>query len=238
MIGEDAFGDIQNLDVKIYLSQELIDYIACLTNICDETTEYNFVYDPDVKRIPEAFFADVSMSKIVIPDSVEEIGEDAFVGCDYMTELVLGKSLKKLSSTAVPDGADGLEIKIRLNQKLIENMGSFCEIFPDTVSYADISFDSDVTRIPFCFFQYTDIRRMTIPDTVKSIEDEAFLGCSQLKEITIGNGVSYFGLDVFQDCTALRSIYLAKDCPLTVERVSDRLPAGCRVIRLSFICGN
>ena len=232
-IGEDAFRGIDNLEVKLYLSQELMDYIACLTNVFDETADFELYYDRDVKCIPDSFFADAPLSTFVIPDTVEEIGEDAFVGCEYMTELVLGKGLKKIASSAVD--TDGVEIKINFSQELIENMETFFSVFPETSSLMEASFDETVTRIPFGFFEGTDMKEIRIPNTVKSIEDEAFKDCKYLKQITLGDKVSYLGIDVFQNCPSLRTVYLSSKCPLSMDAIAKMVPSNCRVARIDYI---
>lgn len=46
----------------------------------------------------------------------------------------------------------------------------------------------------------------TIPDSVKSIGDCAFFGCSGLKSVTIPDSVTSIGEDAFYGCTSLTSI--------------------------------
>ncbi|MBO5896120.1 MAG: leucine-rich repeat protein, partial [Clostridia bacterium] len=46
----------------------------------------------------------------------------------------------------------------------------------------------------------------TIPDSVTSIDDYAFYGCSSLTTITIPDRVTYIGVSAFKDCTSLNKI--------------------------------
>lgn len=53
------------------------------------------------------------------------------------------------------------------------------------------------------------ISSVTIPDTVKIINDSAFNGCTMLESVTMGNGVKELGAYAFGDCTKLSSVKLS-----------------------------
>ncbi len=47
---------------------------------------------------------------------------------------------------------------------------------------------------------------VTIPDSVTSIGEYAFAGCTGLTSVTIGNSVTSIGISAFHDCTGLTSV--------------------------------
>ena len=51
-----------------------------------------------------------------------------------------------------------------------------------------------------------NLKNITIPDSVKTIEFAAFRYCKNLEKIEIPKGVSSIGLYVFSGCTALSQI--------------------------------
>ena len=53
----------------------------------------------------------------------------------------------------------------------------------------------------------TALESVTIPDSVKSIGNSAFVGCTALESVTIGDSVKSIGDDAFSGCTALDNIY-------------------------------
>lgn len=53
------------------------------------------------------------------------------------------------------------------------------------------------------------VKTLTIPDTVKSIGEEALRMCANLKTLTIGNGVNYIEADMFSGCKKLESINIS-----------------------------
>jgi hypothetical protein len=63
-----------------------------------------------------------------------------------------------------------------------------------------------VTSIGTRAFYYDYITSVTIPNSVTSIGDSAFWGCSSLTSVTIGNSVTTIGEEAFVDCLALTSV--------------------------------
>ena len=75
---------------------------------------------------------------------------------------------------------------------------------PETVTYNGTVYE--VTEIGAqAFDAYSEITRVTIPDTVTVIGDEAFSSCMSLESIIIGEGVTDIGASAFYQCTALTS---------------------------------
>ena len=63
-----------------------------------------------------------------------------------------------------------------------------------------------------------------IPNSVTSIGDKAFSGCSSLTSITIGNGVSSIGEGAFAGCSSLTSITI----PDSVTSIGRGAFYGCK----------
>lgn len=59
----------------------------------------------------------------------------------------------------------------------------------------------------FAFLGCADLKSITIPSGVTSIGDEAFMDCENLEKVTIGAGVKTIGEGAFLDCTKLRDVY-------------------------------
>ncbi len=62
------------------------------------------------------------------------------------------------------------------------------------------------------------LKKVVLPDTIKRIEEKAFINCSQLSTINIPVSVSYIGVSAFQNCSMLKTIEIKSDC-LTEESV-------------------
>ena len=62
---------------------------------------------------------------------------------------------------------------------------------------------------------------MTIPDSVTSIGDSAFSGCTGLTSVTIPDSVTSIGWYAFEDCTGLNSVVFGDTEGWQVSRYSD-----------------
>lgn len=80
-----------------------------------------------------------------------------------------------------------------------------------------------VTTIGNAAFFNSAVTSVTIPDSVTSISDEAFINCPKLTNISIPNSVTYIGFSAFSSCTSLKSITL----PSSLSFISGALFLGC-----------
>lgn len=65
---------------------------------------------------------------------------------------------------------------------------------------------------------------MTIPDSVVSIRDSAFAGCSSLVSVTIPNSVTQIGQKAFYYCESLKTIMI----PRGVTRIESKTFTYCK----------
>ncbi|MDE7227339.1 MAG: leucine-rich repeat domain-containing protein [Treponemataceae bacterium] len=133
-----------------------------------------------VKEIGEYAFInnDKTLKSVTVPDSVEKIGKNAFMGC------------KSLNSIIIPDS--------------IEKIDEF--VFCNCISLKSVTLGNSVKEIGYNAFSNTALESVTIPDSVEEIGIEAFGGCKSLKSVTLGNSVQKIGCFAFSGCSALQSL--------------------------------
>ncbi|MBQ3282709.1 MAG: leucine-rich repeat domain-containing protein, partial [Atopobiaceae bacterium] len=92
----------------------------------------------------------------------------------------------------------------------------------------DVTFDGGIETIPRGLFEHVGMERVTIPDTVRTIEYCAFWGCDKLTSVKLGDGVEVIEAEAFQDCTALAGDLML---PESLRYIGDGAFAGCASIQ-------
>ena len=65
-----------------------------------------------------------------------------------------------------------------------------------------------VTEIGRYAFRYSNIQNVFIPESVKTINEDAFFGCNELTSVSFTSGLETIALNAFRNCTALESLVL------------------------------
>ena len=63
-----------------------------------------------------------------------------------------------------------------------------------------------VTSIDSYAFSFSNIKSVTLPDHLETIEQRAFINCTELTEITISDSVTYICYNAFEGCEGLTKI--------------------------------
>ena len=172
---------------------------------------------PYVVRIPAgtqavgyyAFRLDDTIGVVILPDSVEEVREGAFLLCHNLHEITLPAGL--------------IEIKYM----------AFCR---SALNKIDIP-DSVVKIGSYAFEKCDNLEFVNISESVREIETGAFSGCNCLRDLLIPGSVTSIGLSAFSPCSALERIRVApnnpvydsrKDCNAVIETSTDTLIIGCK----------
>ena len=137
-----------------------------------------------VTTIGNAAFRDSSVTSVTIPDSVTEIGANAFAGCTNLTSVnYIGGDWSKLTiqsgNPAVEDAAkDAANEQLFDFEFILNNTAVIVIRYKGTA--ADVTIPSrykgkPVTVIdPVAFYNNSAVTSVTIPDSVTAIPDYAF----------------------------------------------------------------
>ena len=184
----------------------------------------NIVIPDSVTEIGEAAFLNSGIVAVTIPDTVTEIEEDAFSGCTGLTDVKLPKNLKTLERDAFR-GCTGLTSV--LIPKTVENTHYYYDgiysPFRGCNNLQEVKFEDGMTRIPNSILCFCAAKlNIVIPDSVTEIGEAAFLN-SGIVTVTIPDAVTEIEEDAFRGCTGLTDIKL----PDSVVNIGTKIFANC-----------
>ena len=239
--------DLTNWDWNTKTGATFTVTVAAATNTFyfDETTgtitKYNgtdtvVVIPPTISSWPvtkigeDAFQDNTTITSVTIPANVTEIGSNAFAGCTNLTSVNYEGDWSNLTiqsgNPAVQDAANAPLFDFEFIPP--DNTAVIVTNYKYNGAAADVTIPSryqgkPVTMIGHAAFFNSAVTSVTIPDSVTSISDEAFINCPKLTNISIPNSVTYIGFSAFSSCTSLKSITL----PSSLSFISGALFLGC-----------
>ena len=157
---------------------------------------------------PFAFKGNTDIKSVVIPNTVEVIGADAFNGCKSLEKVEMPTTLgiRKDEDKKLLDGV--------IEERAFANCGALTEItIPSNVKA--ISNDT--------FNMCAALETVSLHNNIETIGENAFARCSSLKKIAIPEKVEMVSEGAFYYCTALQSVEFSE----SVTRIRKRAFAGC-----------
>ena len=193
----------------------------------------NFTFGPEVERIPSYLCIGLtSLTSIIIPNSVTEIGEWAFAGCAGLASVTIPNSVTSIGNEAFAGCTNLKNLVVESGNSIYdsrENCNAIIETATNTLicGCKNTHIPNSVTEIGEGAFYCSGLTNITIPNSVTSIGNEAFEGCSELKSITIPNSVTSIGYRAFAGCTGLTNVTI----PNSVTSIGDYAFALCSELK-------
>ena len=198
-------------------------------------------------RIEENAFAGCDATSVIIPERVRDICSGAFSGCASLTDVYFMGDRPAIAEDAFPSGIGyhcleshsaswgGSATVTPVNESgsvrylAVSGEAYICGRSPSATDIAVPSAIDDIPVrcvMPWAFYSDTGIERvsiscpsveerafmycsnliqLTLSDSVRSIDSEAFRKCSSLPSLSLAS-VGYIGFETFRDCSSLPSI--------------------------------
>ena len=170
----------------------------------------------------QAFENCINLPKINLPAGVTSIASGAFRGCSSLANVVLPNALESLDASVFAETI--LEsVTIPKSLKIVSGPTSpfvYCHYLKRAV------FKSGRDTIPANIFRdCVALQSVTIPDSVKVIDENAFSGCIRLTNVTLPSDLEIINSRAFYDCDDLTSITL----PSSLERIGANAFSGTSI---------
>lgn len=171
----------------------------------------------------EAFGNCHNIASATLGDDVETVGEFAFFACSALESIDLGNNVSTLERGAlnltglkrvtIPDSVTNIGGSLLAYCQSLEEVvlstgieSIPANIFFSTPSLKSVTIPNSVKSIENSAFRGAYIENLVIPDSVTSIGAEAFVEGGGIKSITFGKGITELSENLFFACTALEEI--------------------------------
>ena len=172
----------------------------------------------------QSFRNNISLQRLSLPNELEIIGDMAFSGCTGLTEITIPSSVTDIGSGITKDCQNLERIIVEAgNTKYASSDGvlynsALNELMAFPISYSESEYivpKSVVKIFPYAFENAKGLRSVSLPASLLSIGQDAFIGCINLTHLQV---------------QALNPPTCQNDCfdNISKTRCELQVPIGCR----------
>ena len=247
-IKEGAFSSCSNLTV--YCEAETIPagwnsgwnpYVSSNPPVCNAIVEGDFVFRPSSDSTANVIGYIGSETDITIPEtythnntecSVTGVGSQAFSGNTSITSITVPETVTEIESGAFDDCNANVNYEGNASA-VVFNSDTTVLISVATPLMGSYTIPSTVTRV--CSFAgCTRLTAIVIPESVVTIDEDAFADCSALTSITTNNGIDLRNSGLYFTKDSIKYKVLAKNS----VQVAQKTYTGGVVIPATVTAGN
>lgn len=195
------------------------------------------------------------VKKVILPDSVRVLKEDAFAGSE-MSDIVLSKNLEKMERGAFQGCENLREITLpdsltELPNALFDSSGLKRIVIPKNITRiggSAFSLSTELEQVAFAagsrlktvemsaFWRCYSLKEIKFPDRLQVIEDLAFEYCRKLEKVTFGKNskLKVIGTFAFLQCRSLKKLTIPKN----VKKIDVGAFKGCKKLKKVIFSGS
>ena len=218
-IGSNAFANCRNLN-----SVHISDIEAwCKVSFSDEKSN-------PLSYAHHLYHGEEEIKDLVIPNSVESIGDYTFDGCIGLKSVTIPNSVTRIGDYAFYNCGGLTSVSI---PNSVTNIGIFAFA---NCNLTSVDIPNSVTTVGESAFEGCwNMETMKLPDKLQIIRKSTFSGCNSLKSVTIPTTVEFIYQEAFANCYGLESVNALPSTPpfLYDNSFSDflvhlKVPKGCK----------
>ncbi len=192
---DDSIYDYGLFEKGLYPEQLIKKYsgkaIQVLDFLIEDNTLLKYLGSKELVEIPTfitcigvgAFWNNLKIKEVIIPESVVTIKGDAFVYCENLEKLNIPSDVKEIGDNPFA-GCPKLRLTVNTPHFTYED---------------NILFNLEKTEL-IHYSIFKEEQEYTIPETVEWVGKHSFYKCNNLEKVIITKNVSFIGNNVFSDC--------------------------------------
>lgn len=142
-----------------------------------------------------------TLTEVTLPNTVDEIGYQAFFNCSKLTKVIIPEGVKKIGQAAFYGCSQLTSITI---PSTITDMDT---AFSGNTALSQVTLTNGIPKISsHAFERCTELREIKVPISVDEICPFAFNGCTNLKSVLLEKNINIINSNAFKDCTNLNDV--------------------------------
>lgn len=208
------------------------------------------------EKIVKGAFYSSELQTLELPDSVTALEKESFEECKNLTTVSLGKRFRKIGQWAFY-GCDKLSkfIVDEENPYMVEKKGALytknmkkllyvgaakgtLKVPKKTMQIAQKAFygnkavekviiQGKMKKLSKRSLAFSRIKNVVLPDSLREIDEEAFMACTELQKVKVPDNVSKINARVFEGCWELKEVTL----PQKLKIIEKEVFKSCYALR-------
>jgi len=197
------------------------------------------------------------LRKVVLPKSIDYVGDCAFYHCENLTSVKMYEGVNTIDNDVFAECRNLVEVDmpeglLSIGNWAFRDCGKIEEItipssvlsmgwgvFQSCYSLKSIILPRNMARIEGESFWYcSNLESVILPSKVNRIENNAFYGCSKLKELRLPPMIESIGDRAFYDCGNIKDVYVyianSKDIRIDMNTFSCWTSATLHIPNFSY----
>ncbi|MBE6555434.1 MAG: hypothetical protein E7663_04285 [Ruminococcaceae bacterium] len=173
----------------------------------------------------DEFAGCTELTEIYLPDSIEFLGQRAFAGCTNLSKVSVHDGVVDIHADAFLDTAY-FNDRHNWRDGCLYIGNCLCRA-GDKLGLSYIVPDGTTSICAEAFATYTDLRRISICEGVEFIGGYAFNGCAKLTSVELPESLKTIESSAFKGCSSLTEITI----PSAVTKIGSNAFAGCTSLK-------